>query len=142
MKKDVVEFVSQCLICQQVKAKQKKPSGLLHPLEVPQWKWKSVSMDFIDGLPKSKKGNTSIWVIVDRLTNSAHFIPVKSKSTAPWLASIYLHKIVYLYGVLSSIVSDHDPIFTSEFWKSLQEALGTQFRAPLVTLRPIGRLRG
>ena len=75
------EFFSQCLICQQVKAEQKEPGGLLHPLEVPQWKWESVSMDFINGLPRSKKGDTSIWVVVDRLTKSAHFIPVKSKRT-------------------------------------------------------------
>ena len=64
MKKDVAEFVSMCMVCQQVKAEQKKPGGLLHPLEVPQWKWDSISMDFIDGLPRSRRGNTSIWVIV------------------------------------------------------------------------------
>ena len=83
-------------------------------------------MDFIDGFPRSKKGNTSIWVVVDRLTKSAHFIPVKSKRTTPWLAAIYVHEIVRLHGVPSSIVSDRDPIFTSEFWRSLLEALGKQ----------------
>ena len=115
MKKDVAEFVSRCLVCQQVKAEQKKPGGLLHPLEIPLWKWESVSMDFVDGLPRSRKGNTGIWVVVDRLTKSAHFIPVKSKRTAPWLASVYIREIVHLHGVPSSIVSDRDPIFTSEF---------------------------
>ena len=60
MKKDVAEFVSRCIICQQVKAESKKPGGLLHPLEVPQWKWESISMDFVDGLPRPRKGNTSI----------------------------------------------------------------------------------
>ena len=83
-------------------------------------------MDFIYGLPRSKKGNTSIWVVVDRLTKSAHFIPVKSKRTASWLAAINVCEIVLLHGVPSSIVSDRDPIFSSEFWRSLQEALGTQ----------------
>ena len=83
-------------------------------------------MDFIDGLPRSKRSNTSIWVIVDRLTKSAHFIPVKSRRTASSLASIYLKEIVRLHGIPSSIVSDRDPIFTSEFWKSLQEVIGTQ----------------
>ena len=73
MKKDVAEYVARCLVCQQVKAEQKKPGGLLHPLEVPLWKWESVSMDFIDGLPRLRKGNTGIWVVVDRLTKSAHF---------------------------------------------------------------------
>ena len=126
MKKDVVEFVSRCFVCQQVKAEQKKPSGLLHPLEVPQWKWKSVSIDFVDGLLRSRNGNTGIWVVVDRLTKSAHFIPVKSKRTAPWLASVHIREIVRLHGVPSSIVSDRDPIFTSEFSKSLQEVVGTQ----------------
>ena len=126
MKKDVAEYVSKCMVCQQVKAESKKPGGLLHPLEVPQWKWESISMDFVDGLPRSRKGNTSIWVIVDRLTKSAHFIPVKSKRTASWLASIYLREVVRLHGVPSSIVSDRDPIFTSQFWNSLQEAMGTR----------------
>ena len=65
MKKDVAEYVARCLVCQQVKAEQKKPGGLLHPLEVPQWKWGSVSMDFIDGLPRSRKGNTGIWEVVE-----------------------------------------------------------------------------
>ena len=88
MKKNVAEFVSQCLFFQQVKAKQKKPGGLLHPLEVPQWKWESISMDFIDGMPRSKKGNTSIWVVVDILTKSAHFILAKSKRTTTWLAAV------------------------------------------------------
>ena len=99
---------------------------MLHPLENPLWKWKSVSMDFVDGLPRSRKDITGIWVIVDKLTKSAHFIPVKSRRTAAWLASVYLREIVRLHGIPSSIVSDRDPIFTSEFWKSLQEAVGTQ----------------
>ena len=83
-------------------------------------------MDFIDGFPRSRRGNTSIWVIVDRLTKSAHFIPIKSRRTVASLASLYLKEIVRLHGIPSSIVSDQDPIFTSEFWRSLQEAVGTQ----------------
>ena len=126
MKRDVSEFVTKCLICQQVKAKQKKHGGLLHPLEVPQCKWDRISMDFVDGLPRSRRGNTSIWVIVDRITKSTHFIPVKIRRTASSLASIYLKEVVRLHGIPSNIVSDQDPIFTSEFWKSLQEAVGTQ----------------
>ena len=126
MKKDVAEFFARCLVCQQVKAEQKKPGGLLHPLEVPKWKWESVSMDFVDELPRSRKGNTGIWVIVDRLTKSDHFIPVKRRRTAAWLASVYLREIVSFHCISFSIVSDRDPIFTSEFWKSLQEAVGTQ----------------
>ena len=83
-------------------------------------------MDFIDGLPRSRRGNTSIWVIVDRLTKSAHFIPIKSRKTAASLTSLYLKEIVRLHGIPSTIVSDRDPIFTSKFWRSLQEAVGTQ----------------
>ena len=85
-------------------------------------------MDFIDGLPRSRKSNKGIWVVVDRLTKNTHFIPVKSKWTAPWLAFVYLREIVRLHRVPSSIVSDRDPIFTREFWKSLQKAVGTQLR--------------
>ena len=83
-------------------------------------------MDFIDGLPRSRSGHSSIWVIVDRLTKSAHFVPIKSNRTASHLAKLYVKEIVRLHGVPSSIVSDRDPLFTSHFWKSLQQALGTK----------------
>ena len=78
MKKDIAEFVSQCLVCQKAKIEHQKPSGPLQPLEIPEWKWDSISMDFVMGLPRTPSGYDSIWVIVDRLTKSAHFIPVKS----------------------------------------------------------------
>ncbi|KAF5207771.1 Transposon tf2-9 polyprotein, partial [Thalictrum thalictroides] len=78
MKRDVGEYVSKCLTCQRVKAEHQKPSGLLKPLPIPQWKWEHISMDFIDGLPRSKRGNESIWVVVDRLTKSAHFLPISA----------------------------------------------------------------
>ncbi|MDQ4222763.1 integrase zinc binding domain-containing protein, partial [Pseudomonas aeruginosa] len=93
MKRDVGEFISKCINCQLVKAKQKKPSGLLHPLEVPQWKWEHISMDFIDGLPRTRQGYDSIWVIVDRLMKSAHFIPVKSSRTTLKLAELYMREV-------------------------------------------------
>ncbi|TYJ97514.1 ty3-gypsy retrotransposon protein [Cucumis melo var. makuwa] len=82
MKREVEDFVSRCLVCQQVKAPRQQPAGLLQPLSVPGWKWESVSMDFITGLPKILKGYTVIWVVVDRLTKSAHFVPGKSTYTA------------------------------------------------------------
>ena len=128
MKGDVAKFVSRCLVCQRVKAEQQRPDRLLQLLDIPEWKWDSISMDFIDGLPRSRRGNTSIWVIIDRLTKSAHFILIESKRTAPFLVSLYIREVVQLHGVPSSIVSDRDPLFTSEFWRSLQEALGTQQR--------------
>ncbi|KAA0043069.1 pol protein [Cucumis melo var. makuwa] len=101
MKREVAEFVSRCLVCQQVKAPRQKPAGLLQPLSIPEWKWENVSMDFITGLPRTLRGFTVIWVVVDRLTKSAHFVPV-------------------------SIVSDRDARFTSKFWKGLQTAMGTR----------------
>jgi len=126
MKRDVGEYVGRCLTCQQVKAEQQKPSGLLQPLEIPTWKWEQISMDFIDGLPRTRRGNESIWVIVDRLTKSAHFIPLRTTRTAAKLAELYVKEIVRLHGVPKSIVSDRDPLFTSEFWRSLQKELGTE----------------
>ena len=82
-------------------------------------------MDFIDGLLGTRRGNESIWVIVDRLTKSAHFIPVKSTRSGSSLSEIYMQEIVRLHGVPISIVCDRDPIFISHFGKAFQESLGT-----------------
>ena len=90
LKRDVVEFVGRCLTCQQVKAEHQKPAGLLQPLDIPEWKWEHVSMDFVSGLPKTSKGHDSIWVIVDRLTKSAHFLPVRKTYSLDRLAEIYI----------------------------------------------------
>ena len=120
MKRDVGLWIRQCANCQQVKHEHQKPSGLLQPLEIPVWKWDYISMDFIDGLPRSNKGNESIWVIVDILTKSAHFILVKSTKTALGLAKLFVKNIVRLHGIPSGIVSDRDALFTSKFWRSLQ----------------------
>ncbi|KAL0539868.1 hypothetical protein IC582_024089 [Cucumis melo] len=126
MKREVAEFVSRCLVCQQVKAPREKPAGLLQPLSIPEWKWENVSMDFITGLPRTLRGFTVIWVVVDRLTKSAHFVPGKSTYTASKWAQLYMSEIVRLHGVPVSIVSDRDARFTSKFWKGLQTAMGTR----------------
>ena len=126
MKKDIAEFVAKCLTCQQVKAEHQRPSGLLHPLSIPEWKWESISMDFITGLPRVQKGYNAIWVIVDRLTKSAHFLPVKESTTSDQLAQIYVKEVVRLHGVPKTIVSDRDSRFVSAFWTSLQRNLGTR----------------
>ncbi|KAL0541655.1 hypothetical protein IC582_021709 [Cucumis melo] len=126
MKREVAEFVSRCLVCQQVKAPRQKPAGLLQPLSIPEWKWENVSMDFITGLPRTLRGFTVIWVVVDRLTKSAHFVPGKSTYTASKWAQLYMSEIVRLHGVPVSIVSDRDTRFTSKFWKGLQTAMGTR----------------
>ncbi|KAA0036120.1 ty3-gypsy retrotransposon protein [Cucumis melo var. makuwa] len=126
MKREVADFVSRCLVCQQVKAPRQKSAGLLQPLGVPEWKWESISMDFITGLSRTLKGYTVIWVVVDRLTKSAHFIPGKSTYTANKWGQLYMTEIVRLHGVPVSIISDRDARFTSKFWKGLQLALGTR----------------
>ena len=126
MKKDVANHVARCQICQQVKAEHQRPSGTLKPLAIPEWKWEHVTMDFVMGLPRSEKGSDSIWVIVDRLTKSAHFLPVKTTYNLNQLAQLYIDEIVRLHGIPISIVSDRDPRFTSVFWKSLHKALGTK----------------
>ncbi|KAA0050673.1 pol protein [Cucumis melo var. makuwa] len=126
MKREVAEFVSRCLVCQQVKAPRQKPAGLLQPLSMPEWKWENVSMDFITGLPRTLRGFTVIWVVVDRHTKSAHFVPGKSTYTTSKWAQLYMSEIVRLHGVPVSIVSDRDARFTSKFWKGLQTAMGTR----------------
>ncbi|KAA0046102.1 pol protein [Cucumis melo var. makuwa] len=119
----------KCLCVQSdsaVKAPRQKPAGLLQPLSVPEWKWENVSMDFITGLPRTLRGFTVIWVVVDTLTKSAHFIPGKFTYTATKWAQLYMSEMVRLHGVLVSIVSDRDARFTSKFWKGLQAAMGTR----------------
>src|SRR4030065_345442 len=128
LKRDVAQFVYSCLTCQKSKVEHQKPAGLLTPLDVPEWKWDSISMDFVTSLPNTQRGHDSIWVIVDRLTKSAHFLPININYPVSQLAEIYIREIMKLHGVPSSIVSDRDPRFTSRFWKSLQEALGSTLK--------------
>ena len=106
MKKDVAEFVSKYLTCQQVKLEHQRPAGLLQPLPIPEWKWDMIAMDFVTGLPHTTGGFDSIWVIFDRLTKSAHFLPIKKTYSTDRLARLYVSIIVCLHGVPVSIVSD------------------------------------
>jgi hypothetical protein len=126
MKRDIVEYIAKCDVCSRVKAEHQKPAGLLQPLRVPEWKWDQIGMDFITGLPRTKFGYDSIWVVVDRLTKVAHFIPVKTTYTSAKLAEIYMKRIVCLHGVPKSIMSDRGTQFTSHFWKQLHESLETR----------------
>ena len=126
LKREVTEFVGKCLTCQQVKAEHQLPSGLLQPVKIPLWKWERVTMDFVSGLPLTPSKKDSIWVIVDRLTKSAHFIPVHTDFSLQKLAKLYVAEIVRLHGVPVSIISDRDPRFTSRFWQKLHEVLGTR----------------
>nr|AAQ56521.1 putative integrase [Oryza sativa Japonica Group] len=126
MKREIAEFVALCDVCQRVKAEHQRPAGLLQPLQVPEWKWDEIGMDFITGLPKTQGGYDSIWVVVDRLTKVARFIPVKTTYGGNKLAELYFARIVSLHGVPKKIVSDRGSQFTSHFWKKLQEELGTR----------------
>lgn len=122
----VAKFVAKCLTCQQVKAGHQKPGGMLQPLPIAEWKWEYVATDYVTGLPKTPRGRNAIWVIVDRLTKSAHFLPSKMTDTLESMCRLYIGEIIRLHGIPVSIASDHDPRFTSRFWESLQEALGTE----------------
>ena len=117
--KDVTEFVSKCLTCHQVKAEHQKPSKKLHPLPIPEWKWERITIDFVTGLPRSNDGYDSIWVIVNELTKSAHFLPVKATYPVAKLAKLYVKHIVCLHGVLVFIVYDRGSVFTYQFWQKL-----------------------
>ena len=125
MKRHVGDFVRRCLTCQQVKAEHQKPAGLLQPLEVAEWKWEHVTMDFVTHLPRTPQRHDAVWVIVDRLTKSAHFLAVRMTFTLERFCRLYIREIVRLHGVPVSIVSDRDPRFTAHFWKSFQKAMGT-----------------
>ncbi|GJT70017.1 putative reverse transcriptase domain-containing protein [Tanacetum coccineum] len=126
MKAEIATFVSKCLTCAKVKSEYQKPSGLLVQPKIPQWKWEKITMNFITKLPKTSSGQDTIWVIVDRLTKSAHFLPMKETDSMEKLIRQFLKKVVLRHGVLVSIIFDRDNRFTSHFWQSLQKALGTE----------------
>nr|GFA98399.1 reverse transcriptase [Tanacetum cinerariifolium] len=146
MKRDVATFVSRCLICQQVKIEHQRASGLLQlldipvkiehqrangllqPLDIPVWKWDKISMDFVTELPQTQRRHDAIWVVVDRLTKSAHFLPIRKDYSVRKLAETFQQEIVRLHDTLSAIVSDRDPRFASCFWKGLQKAWGTRLK--------------
>lgn len=126
MKRDIAEFVAQCPNFQQVKIEHQKPGGLLQAMEIPTWKCEVINMDFIVVLPRTQRKFDSIWVIVDRLTKSAHFLPVRTTYSAEHYARLYIKEIVRLHGVSVSIISDRGAQFTANFWRFFQKGLGTQ----------------
>ena len=113
-------------IHQQVKIEHQRPTGELQSLSIPEWKWEDISIDFVMGLPRGKKGNDVIWVVMDRLTKSALFLPMKMTNLVDKLAKLYVDEVIRLHGVPVSIISDQDPRFTSRLWPSLQRAMGTK----------------
>ncbi|GKC52305.1 putative reverse transcriptase domain-containing protein [Tanacetum coccineum] len=126
MKRDTATYVSKCLTCLKVKTEHQRPSGLLQQLEILEWKWDNITMDFITKLPRTKNGHDTIWVIVDRLTKSAYFLVTCEDYYMEKLERLYIDEIVARLGVPVSIILDRDGWFTSCFWKTLQKALGTR----------------
>ena len=126
MKRHVGDFFLRCLTCQHVKTEHQRPVGLLQPLEIENWKWELITMDFVTHLPRTLRKHDAVWVIVDRLTKLAHFLVVRMTFTLEEFCRLYIRQIGRLHGVLVSIVSDRDPRFTAQFWKSFQKAMGTQ----------------
>ena len=115
MKRDIAEFVAKCPNCQQVKGEHQKSCGILKEIHIPNCKWEGINMDFVVGLPRTQKSYDSIWVVVDRLTKSARFIPVKSTYATKDYARIFIDEIVCRHGILLSLISDRGAQFTSMF---------------------------
>src|SRR3954465_11811451 len=125
MKRDIARYVVECDVSHRIKAEHQRPASTLQPLPIPEWKWDKVSMDFITSFPKSQKGNNAILVVIDRLSKVAHFLPVRKSITASQIAELYVSRIVSLHGVPLEINSDRGSLFTSRFWGSFQNAMGT-----------------
>ncbi|TQE12278.1 hypothetical protein C1H46_001931 [Malus baccata] len=115
MKREIAEYVSRCIVCPQVKAERKKSFGQMQPLPVPQWKWENITMNFVYKLPCTHNGFDGVWVVVDRLTKSAHFIPVREKYPLNKLVKLFITKIVKYHGVPVNIIFYQDLRFTSKF---------------------------
>jgi hypothetical protein len=125
IKCETAHYVAKCDMCRRVKADHMSPVGLLQPLSIPAWKWEDISMDFIVGLPLTGHKFNSIWVIIDRLTKSAHFILVHVFYRDEKYTELYMSHILCLHGVLKTIISDRGPQFIARFWEQMQDSLGT-----------------
>jgi len=125
MKSDIQTYIKQCEVCQRAKGENTKPSGLLQPLPIPIRPWSSISMDFIEGLPKSNQYSV-IMVVVDMFTKYAHFIPVSHPYSTTKIANLFSQNVMKLHGLPDNIVSDRDPTFTSKFWGELFQIQGVK----------------
>jgi transposase InsO family protein len=127
MRADVQAYVRSCSVCQQAKPDRSKYLGLLQPLPTPDSTWDVVSLDFIEGLPRSAKFDC-ILVVVDKLSRYAHFIPLSHPYTAHTVAHAYMDHVFKLHGMPLALISDRDKVFTSNFWQQLFRLSGTQMR--------------
>nr|GEV78577.1 putative reverse transcriptase domain-containing protein [Tanacetum cinerariifolium] len=123
MKANIATYVSKYLTCLKVKAEHQKPSGLLVQPEIPQWRWDNITMDFVTKLPRTQSGNDTIWVVVDRLTKSAHFLPMKKTDPVDKLARLYLKEVVTRHGIPVSIIYDRDPRQSERTIQTLEDML-------------------
>jgi len=137
MKNDIQEYISKCQVCSQAKTEHCRLPGLLNPLPVPSQAWHTISLDFIEGLPKSKTYDT-ILVIVDKFSKYEHFIPLSHPYTALSVAQLFLNHIYKLHGLPTMIISDRDRIFTSTLWKELFRLTDTNSKHELL-LSPSNR---
>jgi hypothetical protein len=125
MKHKVARYVSECDTCRKDKADYMKPRGVLQPLSIPEWKWVDISMDFIMGLPLTAHKFDLIWVIVDRLSKSIHFIPVHTNYNVQKYVGIYIAHVLCLHRVPKTIISDQGSQFVARFWEQLHATLRT-----------------
>ncbi|KAI3735710.1 hypothetical protein L6452_15220 [Arctium lappa] len=128
MKLDVACYVERYVTCSQVKDEHQRLYGSLQSLEIPKWKWEHITMDFVTKLPKTLRGHDTIWVIVDRLTKSAHFLAMRETLPMDKLAKLYIDEVVSRHGIPLSIMSDRDSRFTSNFWDRFQKELDTRVK--------------
>ena len=127
IRRDILEYVNTCPECQKAKPRHEKPFGICTPLPIAHTPWTDISMDLIMSLPTSNDYN-AIFVVVDRFSKMAHFIPTQTTVDAPQLARLFLDNIVKLHGFPKSIVSDREPRFVSIFWKEVWNTIGTTLR--------------
>ena len=130
MKRDVSKFVTKCMVCEKVKAEHQVPLLFLLPIKIPEWKWDRITMDFVVGLPMIGRKHDSVWIMVDRLTKSTHFLPGRTDYSLDKLAELYIKEIVRLHGIPISIISNRDSRFTSRFWRKFSRGFGhsTEFQ--------------
>jgi hypothetical protein len=125
MRREIAKYVSGCDTCRRITADHLRPVRNLQSLSLPKWKWENICMDFIMSLPHTSREYNSIWVIVDRLTKSAHFIPVAMTYRVGQYAELYISHIVRYHGIPKTIISDRGFIFIAHFWEQLHECLST-----------------